>query len=201
MWTTNSGEAVPGLAGLSGTILVASLILLVLGVVVGVIGVYAGKKAHQSELVGGALMVTVRVGFGAAVIGSVGSLVAGGSTLYAVDKVEVEAVEAESGRGECSQPREAIFVDAGNGFTDDVASEWAALVSSEYEHDVRDFNEVTVDYWPDPTSGCDDGTVDSCRMVHVNGRQNNILNLRQVDETVSPAGECSTGEPEEVAFS
>ena len=75
MWTSNSGEAVSGLSGLSGTILVSCLILLVIGLVAGVVAVVAHKKAQQSGLAAGALAQVGRVAFAAAVITNAGALV------------------------------------------------------------------------------------------------------------------------------
>ena len=48
MFSTNSGEAVPGLAGLAGTIQVTCLILLVVALVVAVCAVFARQKLLQA---------------------------------------------------------------------------------------------------------------------------------------------------------
>lgn len=195
-WTTNSGEAVPGLAGLTGTLLVSCLILLVVGLVIGVIAAYVARQSHNSEAAAGALMHTGRVAGGAAVLGGAGALLMAGSTLYQVPKVEAERAPAPVSTGECSASEQT-------GALGDNSEEIAQLTTWEAP-DGASFENVT--YWPDPGQGCDEGTVDSCRMVQITGTKpadGALGNLSDVGFTEwgEPVGECSDGEPEEVEFS
>lgn len=196
-WTTNSGEAVPGLAGLTGTLLVSCLILLVLGVVVGVIAAYVGRKSHSSEATAGAMLHTARVAGGAAVLGGAGALVMSGSTLYQVPKVEAQRESAPSSSSECSEPRS---FDISSGMAPD---DKGSLISDEWDRTWSEIYQAEVQYWPDPGADCADGTVDSCRMIHVSGETGSIGGggFESFDEWVKPSGECSTGDPEEVEFS
>ena len=60
------------------------------------------------------------------------------------------------------------------------------------------------EYWPAPDEGCDDGTVDSCRMVHLTGTTGDpaaMTDMKKLDEWIKPKGECEDGEPEQVDFS
>lgn len=194
-YTTNSGEAVPGLTGLSGTILVVSLILLVLGAAVGVIGVYVSRKQRNSGLMAGLLMDVMRVGFGAAVLGGVSASIVAGSTLYQVPKVEAEKVAPPTSTGECSASEQT-------GALGDNSEEVAQLTTWEAP---RGASFENVRYWPDPSQGCETGTVDACRMVQITGSKpadGAMGNLTDVgfNEWGSPVGECSSGEPEEVEF-
>lgn len=194
-WTTNSGEAVPGLTGLAGTILVVSLILLVLGAAVGVIGVYVSRKQRNSGLMAGLLMDVMRVGFGAAVLGGLSASIVAGSTLYQVPKVEAEKVAPPTSTGQCSQSRSVTIA---NGVWEDQFSENVEVP----EFDAPLYS-GEAQYWPDPANGCGNGTVDACRMVHLTGTtgdETGMSGFEKVDEWIPPKGECSSGEPEEVDF-
>ncbi|ROZ61627.1 hypothetical protein EDL96_12790 [Kocuria soli] len=195
MFSTNSGEAVPGMAGLSGTIQVSCLILLVGALTIAVIAAGVRRQTSQSQKVADALLTTVHAALGAAVIAGSGALFLGGSTLYQVSKVEAERAPAEGSSGECSASEQT-------GSLGDNANEIAALTDWEAPEGATFEN---VRYWPDPESGCDEGTVDSCRMIQVTGTKPGdgaMGNLTDVgfNEWVEPKGECADGGPEQVEF-
>lgn len=196
MFTTNSGEAVPGLAGLSGTILVTCLIGLVIALVIAVSAAGVRRRAQQSQAVADALLVTVYTALGAAVIAGSGALFLGGSTLYQVPKVEAQRAPAEGSTGECNSSEQT-------GALGDNAEEIAQLTDWEPPQGA---NFENARYWPDPDNGCDEGTVDACRMIQITGTKpadGAMGNLTDVglNEWVEPKGECADGDPEEVEFS
>lgn len=196
MWTSNSGEAVSGLSGLSGTILVSCLILLVIGLVAGVVAVVAHKKAQQSGLTAGALAQVGRVAFAAAVIANAGALFVGGATLYSVPKVEAQKAPPVESKSECSESRKVMI---SSGVWEDQFHE--KIQDSE---SLRSIVSGEAEYWPDPSDNCSDKSVDSCRMVHVTGTSGDpttYTDLEKVDEWIAPKDECEDGEPEEVDFS
>lgn len=195
MFTTNSGEAVPGLAGLAGTILVTCLIGLVIALVIAVVAAGVRRRAQQSQAVADALLVTVYAGLGAAVIAGSGALFLGGSSLYQVPKVEAQRALAEGSTGECSASEQT---GAMGDSTEEIAqlTDWEAPDGASFEN---------ARYWPDPDNGCDEGTVDPCRMIQITGTKpadGAIGNLTDVglNEWVEPKGQCSSGDPEEVEF-
>lgn len=195
MFTTNSGEAVPGLAGLAGTILVTCLILLVIAAVIAVVALMVRKRMSQSEKVADMLLVVARVGGGAAVIASIGALFMAGSTLYQVPKVEAEKAEPVAARTECSESRTTTI---SSGVWEDqfqdkvqVPDLGSTIISGEAQ------------YWPDPDNGCDNGTVDPCTKVHLTGTTGDPATMmvdEKLDEWITANGECSDGEPQERAF-
>lgn len=196
MFSTNSGEAVPGLAGLAGTIQVTCLILLVLGLVVALCAVIARKKMQQNEQAAGVMMAIANTGLAAATIASTGALVIGGSTLYQVNKVEAQKVEPTTESSECSESRTVtinagVWEDGMDGAVELPEIE-GSIVSGEAE------------YWPAPDEGCSDGTVDSCRMVHLTGTTGDpaaMTGMEKLDEWIPPKGDCADGDPEQVEFS
>lgn len=196
MWTSNSGEAVSGLSGLSGTILVSCLILLVIGLIAGVLAAFFHKKAQQAGPTAGALAQVGRVTFGAAVIASAGALFMGGASLYTVPKVEAQKAPPAESKSECSESRTATI---NAGVWEDEFNE---------KVDIPEFDQplasAEAEYWPDPSDNCSDNTVDSCRMVHLTGTTGDAASMtgfEKVDEWIPPKGECEGGEPEEVEFS
>lgn len=196
MFSSNSGEAVPGLAGLAGTIQVTCLILLVAALAIAVAAAGVRRKANQSEKVADALLTTVYTGLGAAVIAGSGALFLGGSTLYQVPKVEAQRAPAEGSTGECSASEQTGSL---GDSTEEIAelTDWEAPQGASFEN---------AQYWPDPDSGCEEGTVDSCRMIQITGTKpadGAMGNLTDVglNEWVEPKGECSEGDPEQVEFS
>lgn len=196
MWTSNSGEAVSGLSGLSGTILVSCLILLVIGLVAGVVAVVAHMKAQQSGLTAGALAQVGRVAFAAAVITNAGALVMAGATLYSVPKVEAQKAPPAESKSECSESRTATI---NAGVWEDEFNEKVEI--PEFDQPLAS---AEAEYWPDPSENCSDNTVDPCRMVHLTGTTGDAASMtdfEKVDEWIPPKGECEDGEPEEVEFS
>lgn len=195
MFTTNSGEAVPGLAGLAGTIQVACLIAMVLALVIAVVAAMVRRKANQSEKVADLMLATVYTGFGAAVIAGSGALFVGGSGLYQVQKVEAQRAPAEVSTGECNASEQTGALGDN---TEEIAklTDWKPPEGASFEN---------ARYWPDPENGCDTGTVDPCRMIHITGSKpadGAMGNLTDVglNEWVKPKGECADGEPEQKEF-
>lgn len=197
MFSSNSGEAVPELAGLSGTILVSCLIGLVIALVIAMVAVGVRRQANQSQKVADSMLVVMNTAFGAAAIAGAGALFLGGSTLYQVPKVEAEKVAAPAPeRTECAESKKATI---SSGVWEDQLSEAVevpeingSIVSGEAE------------YWPDPDNGCDNGTVDPCRMVHLTGTTGDpaaMTGMEKLDEWIPAKGECSDGKPEEKEFS
>lgn len=194
-WTTNSGEAVSGLAGLSGTFLVSALILLVIGLVSGVVAVGFHKKAQQSAGSAAALGQVVRAAGAAAVIAGSGALFMTGAGLYSVPKVEAQRAAPVEAANECSESR---TVTISSGVWEDQFSE--AIEDPGLDQPIASGE---AQYYPDPANGCDNGTVDPCRMVHLTGTTGDTASMtgfEKLDQWVKPKGECSSGEPEEVKF-
>lgn len=196
MFSPNSGEAVPALAGLAGTVQVACLILLVLALVVAVVAAMVRRKAQQSEKVADLMMATICAALGAAVIAGSGALFIGGSGLYQVQKVEAQKAPPAEESAECSESRTAtissgVWEDGMDGAVE-LPELDGSIVSGEAQ------------YWPDPDNGCDNGTVDPCRMVHLTGTTGDpaaMTGMQKLDEWVPAKGECSDGEPEQKEFS
>lgn len=196
MFSTNSGEAVPGLAGLAGTIQVTCLILLVVALVIAVCAVMARQKLAQNEKAAGVMMAVANTGMAAAVIAGAGALFVGGSTVYQVNKVEAQKVEPTTESTECSESRTVtinagVWEDGMDGAVELPDIE-GSIVSGEAE------------YWPSPDDGCNDGTVDSCRMVHLTGTTGDpaaMTDMQKIDEWIPPKGDCADGDPEQVEFS
>lgn len=195
MFTTNSGEAVPGLAGLSGTILVTCLILMVIALIGAVIAVGVRRRMNQSQQVADALLTVVYAAGGAAVIAGAGAAFLGGSTLYQVPKVEAQKAEPAPVNTECSESRTATI---SSGVWEDQMEQVVELPELE-----QPIVSGELEYWPDP-NGCDNGTVDPCRMVHLTGTTGDpaaMTGFEKLDEWIAPKGECSDGDPEQKDFS
>lgn len=196
MFSSNSGEAVPELAGLSGTILVSCLIGLVIALVIAMIAVGVRRQANQSQKVADSMLVVMNTAFGAAAIAGAGALFLGGSTLYQVPKVEAERVESEVSAGECYTHRQ-IGPLGDNREQIEGMTDWEPPKGASME---------TVRYWPDPEQECGEGTADSCRMIQITGTKDAdgaMGNLTKVgmSEWVEPTGECEDGEREKKEFS
>ena len=195
MFSTNSGEAVPGLAGLAGTIQVTCLILLVAALVVAVAAVIARQKMAQNEKAAGVMMAVANTGMAAAAIAGAGAAFVGGSTLYQVNKVEAQKVESEASAGECYNHRQLGPLGDNRDQIQEM-TDWEPPKGASME---------TVRYWPDPEKDCGDGTADACRMIQITGTKDAdgaMGNLTKVgmSEWVEPKGECEDGEREKKEF-
>lgn len=193
-FTQDSATAVPELTGVGGTILLSCLILLVIAVPVGVIAAVVARKGHHSELFSKLLLVVVRVCASAAVMASLSALVVAGSTLVTVPRMDVAPVPPSVGDPECGSEQIGPLGDN----RDEIAAiaDWDPPRGASLE---------AVRYWPDPSQGCAQSTVDPCRMVSITGNKpadGALGNLTDqgFSEWVKPVGECSTGEPEQVEF-
>lgn len=195
-YSTNSSEAVPGLAGWAGGILAACLVVVVAGIAVGVVAAYLAKKQSSSGAMVATLLTRTAMGaLGAVVIASAGALVVAGADTFALAKVPAEEVTRPPNPvQECTESKK-FELGAGTREEDLIA---------DGEIDVQIY-QADAQYWPNPTEDCGDGTVDACRMIHVTGTSGmegglgeNALN--KFDKWVKPKGECSDGEPKQVAF-
>ena len=195
-YSTNSSEAVPGLSGWAGGILAACLVVVVAGIAIGVVAAYLAKKQSSSGAMVASLLTRTAMGaLGAVVIASTGALVVAGGDMFALAKVPADEVtQPPNAVQECTESKK-FELGSGTREKDLIA---------DGEIDVQIY-EAEAQYWPDPKEDCGDDTADACRMIHVTGTSglegglgDNALD--KFDKWVKPKGECSDGEPKQVAF-